>query len=76
MATENEVRQSQQIRRSAHDTRVADALAEVLVAGIVREAAELVLHRLRQGRLVDVRILRLLACELGIEVRRVQHRFL
>ena len=61
---------------SAHDAGVADALAEVLVAGVVREAAELVLHRLRQGRLVDVRVLRLLARELGIEVGRIQHRFL
>ena len=59
-----------------HDAREADALAEVLVARVVREAAELVRDRLRQGRLVDVRVLRLLARELGIEVRCVQYRFL
>ena len=30
----------------AHDARIAYALAKVLIAGVVREAAELVLHGL------------------------------
>ena len=76
MATENEVRQWQRIRRSTHDTRVADALAEVLVAGIVREAAALVLDGLGERRFVDMGVLRLLARELSVEVGRVQYGFL
>lgn len=40
--------------RSTHDVWVADALAEMLVAGVVREPAELVLHRLREWCLVNV----------------------
>lgn len=63
-------------RESAHHVRVADALAEVLIARVVCEAAELVLNRLREWRVVDVRVLRLLAGEFGIEVCDVKHRFL
>lgn len=60
----------------AHDARIAHALAEVLVPGVVREPAELILHSLRERRRVDVRVLRLLARELGVEVRDIQHGFL
>ena len=59
-----------------HNARVVDALAEVLISGVVCEPAELVLDGLGQRRLVDVRVLRLLARELGVEVGRVQYRFL
>ena len=48
----------------------------MFVRGVISKPAELVLDRLRQGRLVHMRVLRLLARELGIEVGRVQHRFL
>ena len=59
-----------------HNARVVDALAEVLISGVVCEPAELVLDGLGQRRLVDVRVLCLLPSELGVKVGRVQHGFL
>ena len=49
---------------STDNARVADALAEIVVAWVVGKAAELILHGLGQRRSVDMRILRLLAREL------------
>lgn len=48
----------------------------MLIPRVIREPAELVLDSLRQRRLVHMRVLRLLACELAVEVRYVQHGFL
>lgn len=59
-----------------HDARIADALAQILVPRVIREPAELILYRFRQWCIVDVRILRLLPGELGIEVGRIQHGLL
>ena len=61
---------------SAHDTGVADAPAEGVVSGVVGEPLELLLDGRRQGRVVDVRVLRLLPRELRIKVRDIEHRFL
>lgn len=55
-----------------HNTRIAYALTEVLIAGIVSEATELVLDCLRERRGIHVRVLRPLAREFGVEVRNVQ----
>lgn len=73
---ENARRNGEGVRGLPHDAWVADALAEVFVSWVVGEAAELVLDRLRQWSLVDVRVLGLFARELRVEVGRVQHGLL
>ena len=62
--------------RSRHRAVIRDALAQVLVRGVIREPAELVLHGLRQARVLHDRVLRGLARELLVEVRDVEHGFL
>ena len=59
-----------------HPVRIADALAQVLVRGVVGEPAELVLHGLGQRGVGDDRVLRLLVGEVGIEVCDVEYGFL
>lgn len=61
--------------QTARETGVFDTATAIGEAGdwpVVRKALELVLHRLRQDRALDVRILRRLGRELGIKVGRVQ----
>lgn len=63
------------IIQTTRKTGVLDAAASVGQAGdwsVVGKALELVLHRLRQDRALDVRILRRFGREFGIEVGRVQ----
>jgi hypothetical protein len=48
----------------------------MFIPGVVCEASELILYCLGEGRLIYMRVLRLLARELAVEVRHVQDRFL
>lgn len=60
---------------AANERGILNATTAVRQAGdgsVVAEALELVLHRLRQNRALDVRVLRSLGGELGIEVSRVK----
>lgn len=47
-----------------HNTGIADALGEVLVARIVSKAPELVLNSLGEWRIINVRVLSLLSSKL------------
>lgn len=60
----------------SHNSRIANALTEVLVCRVVREPTELVLDSLGQRRVRDDRILRLLVREVRIEVGHVKYGFL
>jgi len=55
---------------------VVDALAEVLVGGIVRESLKLLLHGGRQSRVLDDRVLGILVREVGVEISHVKYGFL
>ena len=50
--------------------------AQMLGVGVVCEPAEGILHRLGQLRIEHDAVRGCLACELGIEVGDIQHRFL
>jgi len=56
--------------------RIADTFAQVFIRWIVREPPELVLHRLRQSRISDNRVLCFLIGEIRVEVRNVEDGFL
>ncbi len=62
--------------RSTYDTWVADTFAEVFVSWVIGEATELVLDSFGERCLIHVRVLRLLASELGIEIGDVKYRLL
>lgn len=60
---------------AANERRILNAATAVRQAGdrsVVAEALELVLHRLRQDGALNIRVLRSLGRELGIEVGRVK----
>ena len=66
---------SSPVLQAPHERRVLDAPARVPQprdGPVVAEARELVLHRLREHRPVDVRVLWLLRREVGVEVGRVE----
>ena len=56
--------------------RIANTLTQVFIRRIVRESPELVLHRLRQSRISDDRVLCFLVGEIRVEVRNVENGFL
>lgn len=56
--------------------RIADTFAQVFIRWIVRESPELVLHRLRQSRISDDRVLCFFIGEIRVEVRNVENGFL
>ena len=67
---------NQGAQRLTHGARVADALAQVLVAGVVGEPTELVLYHRGQLRVENDAVCGCLGGELGIKVGYVKDRLL
>jgi hypothetical protein len=61
---------------SSHNARIVGTLAEVLIRRIIGESSELILHRLRQGRIGDNRVLCLFISEISVKVGNIENRFL
>jgi hypothetical protein len=55
---------------------IVDALAEVLIGGIVRESLKLLLYGRRKSRVLDNGILRVLVSEVRVEISHVEYGFL
>lgn len=59
-----------------HCVSIVDALAEVLIGGIIRESLKLLLHGRRKSRVLNNRVLRVFVSEVRVEISHVEYGFL